>query len=172
MTEINALPTATAVNDADWLVLHRDGREASQQTRKVSRANVLSGVALLSGAADFAGALSSDVSVSAPAGSIDALTVATSLTIGAILQKILTATASTAIPTLAAAASSDVTLTVTGAVVGDIAIVNPQVTLPAGLLLRAWVSAANTVTITVTNASNASIAGASYSLKAVVLRVV
>lgn len=170
MTEINALPTATAVDDADWLVLHRDGREASQQTRKVARANLLANVARFDANASLA--VVTATSLAAPTGAIDTLTIATGLVIGATLQKILTATASTAIPTLAAAASSDVTLTVTGAVVGDIAIVNQQVALPAGLLLRAWVSAANTVTITVTNASGASITGASYSLKAVVLRVV
>jgi hypothetical protein len=171
MTALTALPTATGINDLDWLVVNRGGREASQQDRKITRANLLSGVAFLAGSAAFTGAVSSAISLSAPAGSIDALTVATGLTMGAALQKILTATASVAIPTLATLVSSDVTMTVTGAVVGDVAIVNPQVDMPDGLHLRPYVSATNTVTINVNNGSNASITGASYSLKAVLLRV-
>lgn len=169
MTEINALPTATAVDDLDYLVLHRDGREASQQTRKVTRANLLTGVAFTGAAAAFT--TLSGSSVTAPTGAIDALTVATSLTMGAALSKILTATASVAIGTLAAGASADSTMTVTGAVVGDVVILNPQVSMPGGLRLRAYVSAADTVTISVLNGSTGSITGASYSIKAVLLRV-
>lgn len=169
MTEINALPTATGVHDDDWLVLHRDGREASQQTRKVKRGDLLAGVAR-DGQDAALGALSA-TSVTAPTGAIDTMTVTTGLVMGATIQKILTATISTAIPTLAAGASGDVTMSVPGAVVGDVAIVNPQVTMPGGLRLRAYVSAADTVTISVLNGSAASITGASYSLKAVLLRV-
>lgn len=169
MTEINALPTATGVDNADYLVLHRDGREASQQTRRVTRASLLTGVAFTGAAAAFA-ALSGS-SVSAPTGSIDALTVATSLTMGAVLSKILTATASVAFGTLAAGASADYTMTVTGAVAGDIVIINGQAAIPGGLTMRAYVSGANTVTITVLNGSTGSITGASYSIKAVLLRV-
>lgn len=169
MTEISALPTASAVDDADYLVLHRDGREASQQTRKATRANLLAGVARTG--ADAAFAALSGTSVAAPEGAIDELTVATSLTLGAVLSKILTATASVAVPTLATLVSSDVTMTVPGAVVGDVVILNPQVDMPDGLHLRPYVSAADTVTINVTNASTGSISGASYSLKAVLLRV-
>jgi ribosomal protein L13 len=42
--------------------------------------------------------------------------------------------------------------------------------MPGGLRLRAYVSAADTVTISVINASSASITGANYSMKAVLLR--
>lgn len=169
MTEINALPTATAIDDLDLLVVHRDGREASSQSRKISRGSLLSGVARTGQPASL-GAVTA-TSLAAPVGAINALTVATSLIMGATLAKILTATASVAIPTLAAGASGDVAMTVVGAVVGDVAIVNPQVTMPGGLRLRAYVSAADTVTISVLNGSTASITGASYSLKAVLLRV-
>jgi hypothetical protein len=169
MTEISALPTATGIDNADFLVVHRNGRETSQQSRKITRATLLTGVARTSENAAFLALTAS--SIGAPSGAIDSLTVATGLIMGATLAKILTATASTAIPTLAAGASADVTMAVTGAVVGDVAIVNPQVTMPGGLRLRAYVSAADTVTINVLNGSTASITGASYSLKAVLLRV-
>lgn len=169
MTEINALPTATGLDSADYLVLHRDGREASQQTRKITRASLLSGVAFTGANAAFLAL--SGTSITAPSGAIDALTVATSLTMGAVLSKMLTATASVAVGTLGAGASADVTMTVTGAVVGDVVILNPQVDMPDGLILRPYVSGANTVTINVTNASTGSIPGSSYSMKAVLLRV-
>lgn len=169
MTEINALLTATAVDDLDYLVLDRDGREASQQTRKVTKADLLDDVPRIGGAATF-GALSAD-SLASPLGAIDTLTVATGLVMGATLAKILTATESVAFPTLATLASSDVTMSVPGAVVGDVAIINPQADIPDGLHLRPYVSGADTVTINVNNGSSGSITGASYSMKCVLLRV-
>lgn len=169
MTEINALPTATGVNDADFLVLHRDGREASQQTRRVTRSDLLNGVARTGAAADFAAVTATNLS--APIGAINSLNVTTGLIMGATLSRILTATASVAIGALAAYASADVTMTVTGAIAGDVVILNPQVTMPGGLRLRPWVSGPDTVTISVLNGSNALIGASSYSLKAVLLRV-
>lgn len=169
MAEISDLPASTAVADSDFVLAYQPG-ESVNKSRKMTRAQLLTGV-LRSGAAASVTTLAASTSVAAPTGAIDALTVATGLTLGAVLSKILTATASVAFGTLAAGASADVTMTVTGAVVGDVAVVNPQVDLPDGLCLRPYVSAANTVTINVTNASTGSIAGASYSLKAVLLRV-
>lgn len=169
MAEIVDLPASTGVADTDLFVVYQPG-ESVDKSRKATRTQVLNGI-LRSGAAASVTTLAASTSVTAPAGAIDALTVATSVTVGAVLSKILTNTASVAIPTLAAAASGDVTMTVTGAVAGDVVILNAQAALPAGLLFRAYVSGANTVTISVTNASNASITGASYSLKAVLFRV-
>jgi hypothetical protein len=168
MTEINALPVAATMTDDDLFVIYENGA-ASNKTRQITRVLALAGYAKTGADAAFDDLTSA--TVAAPTGTIDTLTVATGLVMGATLAKVLTATVSTAIPTLATTISSDVTMTVTGAVVGDVAIVNPQVDLPDGLCLRAYVSASNTVTINVTNASGGSITGASYSLKAVLLRV-
>lgn len=168
MATFDTLTEAIALADTDFVLAHLPGA-SPDKTRKVTRATLLNGVARAGADVTF-GAVDAD-ELNAPIGAIDALTVATSIALGAVLSRILTNTTSVAIATLAAAASSDSTMTVTGAVVGDVVILNAQVALPAGLILRAYVSAANTVTINVTNASSGSIAGASYSLKAVVLRV-
>jgi hypothetical protein len=168
MAEISDLPAGASVVDTDLFLMYLPG-EASNKSRKVTRAIALAGVVRETEDADL-GVVDAD-ELNAPLGAIDALTVATSITLGAILSKILTNTASVAFGTLAAGASADVTMTVTGAVTGDVAIVNPQADIPDGLCLRSYVSASNTITINVTNASTGSISGASYSLKAVVLRV-
>lgn len=171
MVTIPSLPEQlnADVSDDD-LYLTYDMGGGLTPARKVTRANMLKGVVRTTGTYEV-GTLNATGELTAPEGAIDDLTVATSLTIGAVLSRILTNTASLAVPTLAAGASSDVTMTVTGAVAGDIAIVNPQVDLPDGLVLRPYVSGANTVTINFTNASTGSISGSSYSFKAVLLRV-
>jgi hypothetical protein len=168
MAEITDLPAAAALTGTDLLVVYQPGA-ASNKSRKVTLAAILASVVKTGDAATFGDV--NATALNAPVGAIDALTVATNLTIGAALSKILTATASVAIGTLAASASQSVTMTVASAVVGDVVIVNPQVAMPAGLVLRSYVSGADTVTITVLNASAAEVSGASYSMKAVLLRV-
>lgn len=172
MPELNdaSIPSALAADITDDdLVLVYDNGAASNKSRKATRGNFLHDV-VRTGADVTLGDVEAD-SLSAPAGTINTLAVPTGLIIGATLSKILVASASLAVSTLAAGASVDITLSVTGAVTGDLAIVNAQSALPAGLLLRAYVSAANTVTITVTNASTGSINGASYTFKGAVLRL-
>jgi hypothetical protein len=168
MATFDTLTETLSIAGTDFLLAHLPGA-SPDKTRKVSVATLL-GTAAIIGEDATLGIVDAD-ELNAPVGAIDTLTVATGLDMGAVLSAILTATASVAIGTLAAAASADVTMTVTGAVTGDVVILNPQVDMPDGLCLRAYVSASNTVTINVTNASSGSIAGASYSLKAVVLRV-
>lgn len=157
------------VSDDDLIVTYDMGGGLTP-ARKVTRGNFLKDVIRTVGT--FAvGTLNATGALNAPSGAINALVVSVSITLGAVLSRVLTNTASLAVPTLSAGASADVTMTVTGAVAGDVVIVNPQVDLPDGLLLRPYVSGANTVTINFTNASTGSISGASYSFKAVLLRV-
>jgi hypothetical protein len=53
---------------------------------------------------------------------------------------------------IGAGAESTITATCTGAVVGDAAIANPTAALDVGLVVKnVWVSAANTVSVTVRN---------------------
>lgn len=58
---------------------------------------------------------------------------------------------------IAAGASADLTLTVTGAVSTDVAVASPQSALEAGLIWNAFVSAADTVTVRMTNITGAPI---------------
>ena len=170
MVTIPSLPEQlnADVSDDDLIVTYDMGGGLTP-ARKVTRGNFLKDVIRTVGT--FAvGTLNATGALNAPAGAINALVVSTSITLGAVLSRILANTASLAVPTLAAGASADVTMTVTNAVAGDVVVINGQVALPAGLLFRAYVSSANTVTVTFTNASTGSITGASYSFKAVLLR--
>lgn len=89
---------------------------------------------------------------------------------GQELNQMLSASDSVAIPTISAGTGDDATMTVTGAATGDLVLVDCTGTLPDGLILRGYVSAANTVTIEAFNATSGSITGASYTIRAVCLR--
>lgn len=170
MVTINNLPEQLLadVSDEDLLVIYDMGGGATP-ARKVTRGDLLSGVARTASAAAFT-TLSATTSVAAPAGAIDALTVATSLIMGATLQRMLKGAASVAIPLATTLTEVTATIAVTGAVVGDLATLHLPSTWPAGLIARATVTAPDTVTIYAFNATAGSIAGASHSITAIVSR--
>lgn len=60
-------------------------------------------------------------------------------------------------PNLAAESTADTTTTVSGAATGDWVFISPSASLTAGLMLTAWVSAANTVNVRLANVSAGSI---------------
>jgi hypothetical protein len=166
--EIDDLPVAIALTNGDSFLVYQSGAGA-EKTRRVTYQALMASVVQTDEDATL-GVVTAD-SLAAPVANLNAVVVTTSLTLGAVLSRLIVVTASVAVSTLAAAASEDVTMTATGAVVGDMVILNPTTDMPDGLHLRAYVSAANTVRINVTNASGASVTGASYTVKALVLRV-
>jgi hypothetical protein len=172
MPELNALPVASSgdISDDDLVLVYENGA-ASNKSRQATRASLLTGVAR-NGAAITPSSVTSAGAVTAPSGAINTLTVATSLIIGATLQKVLTVAATLTLPTIAAAAEGSATLTLTGAVVGDQALLQLPSTFPAGLLLsRAVVTGVNTMTCYFFNASGSSIAGSGYSVRATAMRL-
>lgn len=62
------------------------------------------------------------------------------------------------------------TITVTGAEVGDFAVVNPRAALAAGLSIYAYVSAADTVTVVVVNATAGTVNPSSNTFDCIVLK--
>lgn len=73
---------------------------------------------------------------------------------GTAVTKILSATATLDFGSTVAGASTDLTITVTGAAVGDsVAIGAPNASVPAGGVFFGWVSATNTVTVRYANNS-------------------
>ena len=170
MVELNAL---TAIDPADVsdddLVLIWDTAAPSANAKKATRGQFLAGV-IRTGAAATLGVVTA-TSAAAPTGAIDTLTVATALVMGGTLSRLLTASGSVAAPTVATLAQGSVTMTVTGAVTGDVAMVFLPDTLPVGLIAKAVVTSPNTVTILFFNASASSITGASYTARVVVMRI-
>lgn len=82
----------------------------------------------------------------------------------------LTATAALDFPSIAAAAKADLTITVTGAAVGDAVILGLPAAPAAGLVFNGFVSAANTVTIRASNTSSGAVDAASATYRATVLK--
>jgi len=170
MTEIPDLPEVLApdITDDDLIILYDVGA-ATQKSRHATRANFLGGLVRTTGT--FAvGTLNATGALNAPAGSIDDLTVSGSLILGGEVTKMLSGSAAVAIPTVASGAEGTVTMSLTGAIVGDIVTVNGPSTLPAGLILRGVVTAPDEVTIYAVNASAASITGASHTLNVMLVR--
>lgn len=88
---------------------------------------------------------------------------------GVALLRQLSATASLDFPSIAAGAtSSALTITVTGAQVGDEVNVTPPAGLNAGLIPVAWVSATNTVSIRLSNITSGAIDPAAGTFRATV----
>jgi len=85
-----------------------------------------------------------------------------------LFSSVLNGTATLDPASLAAAATATATITVTGAAVGDFVIVSPGVSL-AGLVMTAYVSAADTVTVVLYNPTAGAVDLASSTWKAKVL---
>jgi hypothetical protein len=85
---------------------------------------------------------------------------------GATVSKILTASASLNFPSISAVSQADLTITVTGAAVGDEVMMALPAAPTAGLVFNAFVSAADTVTIRASNitASPVDAAAATYGV--------
>lgn len=84
---------------------------------------------------------------------------------GAKVAEILTATAALDFGSIAAAASADLTITVTGAAVNDGVILGLPAAPTAGIVYQAFVSAVNTVTVRATNLTAAAIDPASQTFR-------
>lgn len=90
-------------------------------------------------------------------------------TSGGGIGDMVTASGSVTVPTLAAAATGTATLSVPGAAAGMLVLATFTGGLPAGLAFTAHVTSSGIVTFTFTNASSASISGASAPVSAACL---
>lgn len=80
---------------------------------------------------------------------------------GTTLSQITKGAIAVTVSTLAAAGEEDLDITITGAAVGDVIIVNPlEAAAEAGVSVSAvWISAADTLTIRVSNQSGSELTG-------------
>lgn len=168
LIDLVAIEPADVSNDD--LVLMWDIAAPSGNAKKATRAQFLAGVAMEETDVVF-GDVDADA-LNAPVGAIDELTVATGLIIGATIEKVLTASASLSVADILAYDDGTATMTVTGAVSGDVVILALPAGMPAGMIVRGDVTAANTVTVRIYNATAATITAASYTVRALVIRVV
>ncbi|RCG31981.1 hypothetical protein DQ384_05415 [Sphaerisporangium album] len=83
---------------------------------------------------------------------------------------ILTGTATLDFPSIAAGTTAELTITVTGAVVGNPVALAPPATLTAGLIASGRVTAANTVTVRMANVTSGAIDPASATWGAAVIQ--
>lgn len=88
---------------------------------------------------------------------------------GAAITKTLTANATLDFASVAAAGQQSLTITVTGAAVGDEVVLALPAAPAAGLVFNAWVSATDTVTVRASNITAAPVDPASASYGVIVL---
>lgn len=91
---------------------------------------------------------------------------------GVAVEAVLSNSASLNFASIAAAASADLTITVTGAAVGDEVTVGLPAAPTAGIIYQAFVSAANTVTVRATNITAGAIDPAAQTFNVAVLKLV
>ena len=134
-------------NVSDTEIGYLDGVTSAIQTQLNSKQGTLTNSAVLAAALGDETGTGAAVFANAPA--LVAPTV-TNVTVGggATLLKILTATATLDFPSTVNTTPQDLTVTVTGAAVGDsVALGVPNGSVPATSVFFAWVSAADTVTV-------------------------
>lgn len=154
------------VSDDDLLLIWETGA-GSSPSRKVTVGSLKSDLPRTAGNADFSDVTATDVT--ATTGAINALEVATSLTLGAAITKVLAGALSVTASTLAAGVTEDKTAALAGALTTDTVMFSIS-GLPAGLIVSAWVSAADTVTFRLFNATSGPITGAAYTARTVAIR--
>lgn len=159
ITDLTALGTTPA--SGDLLVLH----DISAGTdKKVTRSSLLGGVAFDGGNHNFGTSnITSLIAASANVGNI-------SFTSGGLsVARAYKNTAVIAVPDIAAGATSDQTVTISGVLSADVVIANVTSALPAGLTYQAYVSAADTVTFRFANVTASTILAANYNAAMIVL---
>lgn len=90
---------------------------------------------------------------------------------GLTISKVLGASAALDFASINAAASADLTITVTGAAVNNVVSLGLPTAPTAGLIFQAFVSATNTVTVRATNITAAPVDAASATYSVVVTQV-
>lgn len=88
---------------------------------------------------------------------------------GTSIAEVLTTTAALDFGSIAAAASADLTITVTGSAVNDGVVLGLPAAPTAGIVYQAFVSAVNTVTVRATNITAGAIDPASQTFRVVVI---
>lgn len=88
---------------------------------------------------------------------------------GNTITKVLSGSASLDFPSIAAVSQADLTITVTGAAVGDEVILSLPAAPAAGLVFNAFVSAANTVTVRASNITAAAVDAAAATFGVIVI---
>ena len=91
---------------------------------------------------------------------------------GVAVESVLANSASLNFAEIAAAASADLTITVTGAAVGDEVAVGLPAAPTAGIIYQAFVSAANTVTVRATNITASPVNPAAQTFSVAVFKLV
>lgn len=171
MPELDGLPAiAPADVTNDDFVLIFDNSAATNKSRKATRTDFLKNVAFQGGNHNFG---TSEIdTLTATTGTVVDLTVTTSLAFdaAATLQKMYRRTGPIVTAGTGPGTSETLALTVTGAAIADYVNISFSGPLPDGLMVQAWVSAADTVSVKFYNSAGGAIAGASYSTKIVVMR--
>lgn len=152
LPDLDPIPGANVSDDDLILIYDMENNRAY----KVTRGNLLGNVARTGDDADF------NVLSAETATFTEVTPALLSFASGGGIADMITASGeSVSVPTIASQSSDTVTVTITGAVAGMVALVTFSDALAAGLVYHAHVSADDILTITFTNATAGSITGES-----------
>lgn len=171
MGELNGLTEIDPadVSDDDFFLIF-DNSAPTTKSKKATRSNVLKGVAREGGDHNFGTSEIADLT--ATDATIVNLTVTTGLTFdtAATLQKMFYVAFSLVTAGTSPGNGETVTAALTGVQVGDHVTISFDAMLDDGLIVQAWVSAANTVSVRFYDADAGAIAGNTYAGSLAVMR--
>ena len=155
MPEITDLVALTTVAVGDEIPIY-DVSAGPGNSKKITRANLLSGVAYNGGDHDFGTSNITDLT---------AETSSLTFTDGCTVTKILCENLSVAPADILTGAFETVAVTMTGAVTTDFLSYAFTAALPDGLLCQAWISGADEVSFRFANTTGGTITGATYTAR-------
>lgn len=171
MPELNDLPEIdpNEVSEDDLLLIY-DNSAVSSKARKVSRENLLKGVAREGSDANFEN--SEFETIRANSGTVVELSITTSLSFdaAATIEKVYRYNGEVITSVISAGSNEVATVAMTDVAVGDHVTISFSDALPHGLLAQAWVSSSGTVSIRFDNVSAGTISAASYTTNLVAMR--
>lgn len=159
MAEIPDLPTlAQGDTDDNVQVLVYDASAGANKSRQQSRGNFLHDVVRENGNHTLG---TTEITELASA----------TFTGGATLSDMVFVNADLVFPTIADGASNTQTMTLTGAATSNILVLTPGEEIADGLIVTAWISAGDTVSVKITNVRGSSWGGDTYTFRAIAMAV-
>lgn len=158
MPEIDELPELTVATDEDALPIV-DVSASAPRAKHITRGNLLRDVPRNNANASFA------------AVSVETLAVTTSITVGsATMTHMCRGLGTAAAASITAGATQSATLTLSGCEISDYLSWAATSAITPGIIMSAYISAPNTVTVIRYNCTGATISDSAYTIRMVALR--
>lgn len=169
MPDLSSLPELASAPADDDLFLVQDASASAPKDKKIKKSNLFDGFTKVGSDASFNDLTVNDIDgVDATFATIEAGALA--FTDGAGVAKMFTVTDTINLSSVAAGSTATDTASLTGVATGDFVLFSATTAAPDGLIIQAYVSASNTITVRAHNPTASTITGGTYNFRFVVMR--